>query len=143
MGYDSSRDRSLRAACRSSNIFIFLAVAFFAACADDATAPLQSERTDLAPVFSASGRDREDGEYIVVLRELPQGRDRDDVERVARFEGASPRYVYTAALQGFAANLNRGQIEKLRRNADVEFIEEDQEVTADVTQTLPAGEPWG
>jgi subtilisin family serine protease len=73
------------------------------------------------------------GHYIVTVRAA-------DPADVAREAGASPRYVYRAALSGFAAELNEGQLRGLERNPRVEAIEADQVFRASATQSSP---PWG
>ncbi len=78
------------------------------------------------------------GSYIVTLKEGA------DPRAVAAVAGVGPKHVYEAALNGFAADLNDGQLNALRHNRDVESIEEDQEATADATQSMDAnGDPWG
>jgi subtilisin family serine protease len=59
---------------------------------------------------------------------------------VAAIAGASPQYVYTTAVNGFAAQLNAGQLNALRNNPAVEYVEENGVVQASVTQT---GATWG
>ena len=76
--------------------------------------------------------------YIVVVKKGhdPQG--------VARGIAAHPRFVYRSALNGFAAELNERQVEGLRRNPNVEYVEHDQEVHTTATQSMDAtGQPWG
>jgi subtilisin family serine protease len=77
-------------------------------------------------------------QYIVVLK------DGSDTRAVAAVAGINPRYVYSAVLNGFAANLNTGQLNALRRHPSVDYIEQDQEVNLDATQYMDAsGDPWG
>ena len=77
-------------------------------------------------------------EYIVTLK---PGK---DPEGVARGVGASPRFTYRSALNGFAGRLTDGQLNALRHNPDVASIEQDQEGGIGVTQTMDAaGQPWG
>jgi subtilisin family serine protease len=106
------------------------AVMALAACSDESPV---SARADLVPVLSAGARGIE-GQYIVVVREGA------DPRSVAAVAGASPRYVYTAALNGFAATLNAGQLNALQQNPHVETIEQDQEAQASATQS---GATWG
>ncbi|HEY0021567.1 MAG TPA: S8 family peptidase [Longimicrobium sp.] len=106
------------------------AVMALAACSDESPV---SARADLVPVLSAGARGIE-GQYIVVVREGA------DARSVAAVAGASPRYVYTAAINGFAATLNAGQLNALQRNPDVETIEQDQVAQASATQS---GATWG
>jgi subtilisin family serine protease len=59
---------------------------------------------------------------------------------VAAVAGISPRYVYTSAVNGFAAALNQGQVTALQHNPNVAYIEQDQPVQA---STLQTGATWG
>ena len=102
-----------------------------AACSDES--PVSARRPDVAPVLAAGERGIE-GQYIVVVREGA------DPRSVAAVAGVSPRYVYTAALNGFAATLNAGQLNALQHNASVEVIEQDQEAHASATQSSAT---WG
>ncbi|HEX8320335.1 S8 family peptidase [Longimicrobium sp.] len=106
------------------------AVMALAACSDESPV---SARVDLVPVLSAGARGIE-GQYIVVVREGA------DPRSVAAVAGASPRYVYTAAINGFAATLNAGQLNALQQNPNVETIEQDQTAQASATQS---GATWG
>jgi subtilisin family serine protease len=106
------------------------AVMALAACSDESPV---SARADLVPVLSAGARGIE-GQYIVVVREGA------DPRSVAAVAGASPRYVYTAAINGFAATLNAGQLNALQQNPNVETIEQDQVAQASATQS---GATWG
>jgi subtilisin family serine protease len=104
-------------------------LALAAACADQA-APLASD--DAAPVLARSAA--AEGEYIVVLE------DGADPRSVAAVAGIHPRHVYTAALTGFSATLNAGQLNALRHNPSVQFIEADARAQLMVTQSSA---PWG
>jgi subtilisin family serine protease len=73
-------------------------------------------------------------QYIVVLK------DGADARSIAAVAGVSPKYVYDAVLNGFAAQLNAGQLNALQHNPNVDYIEQDGEVTADATQTNAT---WG
>jgi subtilisin family serine protease len=74
------------------------------------------------------------GQYIVVLK------DGADPRSVAAIAKVSPKYLYDNVLNGFAAQLNRGQLTALQHNRQVDYIEQDMEVQAEATQTTP---PWG
>jgi subtilisin family serine protease len=108
-----------------------VALAALAACAD--ASPAGTRAADAAPLLAAAGRAVE-GQYIVVLRGGA------DPRAVAAVAGVHPRFVYTAALHGFAAGLNAGQLAALRHHPSVEYVEPDQRVEAWTTQT---GAPWG
>jgi subtilisin family serine protease len=75
-------------------------------------------------------------QYIVVLKDGPSV----NAGTVAQAVGAQPKHVYSAALNGFAAKLNAGQLKALQNNPNVAYIEQDAEVTALATQYNP---PWG
>ena len=104
-----------------------------AACAEDSMNPVsQDDVAAPAPVMSAVPGQGIDGEYIVVLK---QGA---DAKGIAALVGVNPRFVYDVALNGFAGALNAGQLNALRHNPNVAYIEQDG-VMSIVAQTLP----WG
>ncbi len=107
------------------------AVLALAACADTGTGTATVDRA--APVLSA-GANRIDGEYVIVLKDGANPRS------VAAIAGVDPEFVYTSALNGFSATLNRGQLTALQHNPNVEYIEENQVMSLDATQT---GATWG
>ena len=86
-----------------------------------------------SPTAPARGKPIAD-QYIVVLK--PGSAPRS----LAAMTKVSPKYVYDAVLNGFAAQLNRGQLTALQHNPQVDYIEQDVEVQADATQTSPT---WG
>jgi len=108
--------------------FALIPLLALAACADTAPAPMAADPA--APLLSASAS----GKYIVVVSEGA------DPRSVAAVAGVSPRYVYTAALNGFAAVLNAGQLNALQHNPNVEYVEADAPVRLMATQT---GATWG
>jgi len=99
-----------------------------AACADG-PAPLSP---DAAP--AAARQAGAPGGYVVVLRDDANPRS------VAALLGINPRRVYTASLQGFAATLTQGQLEALRHNPAVAYVEPDAPVSLFTTQLFPV---WG
>jgi subtilisin family serine protease len=108
---------------RFTRLAAVAALAAAAACSDqDPVGPGASD----APVLAA--RNAIEGSYIVVVREG------GDPRSVAAVAGVSPRFVYTAALNGFAAKLNAGQLNALRQNPNVAYVEPDQEVALSTTQ---------
>jgi subtilisin family serine protease len=107
------------------------ALVALAACADQS--PTAGRAPEAAPLL-AGGAGAIEGEYIVVLNEGANPRS------VAAVAGVNPRYVYTAALNGFAASLNAGQLNALRHNPHVALVEADQVVEATTTQS---GATWG
>ncbi|HEY0603065.1 MAG TPA: S8 family peptidase [Herpetosiphonaceae bacterium] len=63
--------------------------------------------------------------YIVTLKADANPRS------VAAIAGVEPKYVYDAALNGFAADLNQGQLNALRRHTSVVAIEPDGAILSD------------
>ncbi|HVG45248.1 MAG TPA: S8 family peptidase [Longimicrobium sp.] len=104
-----------------------------AACSDQQPTAARAPGAT-APLHSASAGRGIDGTYIVVLNDGANPRS------VAAVAGVSPKYVYTAALNGFSAQLNAGQLNALQHNPNVAYIEQDQVVAASTTQT---GATWG
>src|SRR5688500_4736642 len=105
---------------RSLTPLAVAALGLAAACSDAGT-PTQSAAPESgAPLLSAAAGI--DGQYIVVLNEGANPRS------VAAIAGVSPRYVYTATVNGFAGTLNAGQLNALRHNPAVSYIEQDQPV---------------
>ena len=103
-----------------------------AACSDQS--PVSSARApEAAPLMVASANGI-DGSYVVVLKEGANPRS------VAAIAGVEPNFVYSAAVNGFAANLNAGQLNALRHNPAVEYVEQDQLMSIDITQS---GATWG
>ena len=91
-----------------------------------------------APALAQEGRagDAIPGKYIVVAQE---GR---DPAAVARWQNARDRQVLPL-VNGFAATLDAAQVRALRASARVAYVEPDRVVTADVTQRMVNGDPWG
>jgi subtilisin family serine protease len=104
-----------------------------AACSDTQPTAIR-EVPQAAPVRAGVAGRAIPGEYIVVLKEGANPRS------VAAVAGVDPRFVYTAALNGFSASLNPGQLNALQHNPNVAYIEEDQEAQA---TTVQSGATWG
>ncbi len=101
-----------------------------AACADT-QAPTASIAS--APLLSAASGGIA-GSYIVAVR---QGADARSVAAVA---GVTPQHVYGTVLNGFAATLNAGQLNALRHNPNVDYVEQDGVASIAATQTNAT---WG
>ncbi|HEY0038337.1 MAG TPA: S8 family serine peptidase [Longimicrobium sp.] len=109
-------------------------LAALAACSDQADSPVgSSPRPTPAPVRLAA-QGGINGSYVVVLKEGA------DARAVAAIAKVGARHVYSAAITGFAAELNAGQLNALQHNPNVEYIEQDARVQATTTQT---GATWG
>jgi subtilisin family serine protease len=103
-----------------------------AACADNDSVTGARPAPE-APVLAASANAIA-GSYMVVLD------DGADPRSVAAVAGVNPRYVYSAAINGFAGTLNAGQLNALQHNPNVRYIEQDGIATTTTTQT---GATWG
>ncbi|PVZ57501.1 peptidase S8 [Arthrobacter sp. H-02-3] len=62
--------------------------------------------------------------FIVVLK------NGSDAAAVARRNNVKTKYVYTAALSGFAATLSKADLARVRKDSAVDYVEPDGEVTA-------------
>jgi subtilisin family serine protease len=117
---------------KGTRIVVLAATALTLAACSDQT-PTAAREAHTAPVRAAVGA-AVDGDYLVVLNEG------GDPRWVAAIAGVDPHFVYTAALNGFAATLNRGQLNALQHNPNVDYIEEDGVYQATTTQS---GATWG
>ncbi|HEX2209155.1 MAG TPA: S8 family peptidase [Longimicrobium sp.] len=102
-----------------------------AACSDQS--PVAGRAPTAAPLMMAAANGIA-GEYIVVLKEGANPRS------VAAIAGVQPGFVYEAALNGFSASLNQGQLAALQHNPNVEYIEQDQVASLEATQSNAT---WG
>ena len=115
------------------------ALVTLAACAEaPSTAPAGDPGTGPALEAMAGGA-KIPGEYIVVFSD-----DVTDVpgltQRLAAQHGGTVRYTYTSALKGFAASMSEQAADALANNPNVAYVEQDQVMTADATQS---GATWG
>ena len=111
---------------RSLTLLPLLALA---ACSDQTNVPTAA--TPSLPHSSVSA----DGGYIVVLKE---GANPTSVAAVA---GIRPKSVWTAAVNGFAARLNAGQLTALAHNPAVAYVEPDAQ--AQLMWTTQSPVTWG
>jgi len=120
---------------RFNRTALFLGAAVtLAACSDqDPTSAVRAPQEGARLQMAAAGRGIE-GDYIVVLKEGA------DPRSVAALAQADPKHLYTAAINGFAAGLNQGQLNALRHNPNVDYIEQDQMVETTATQSNAT---WG
>jgi len=106
----------------------------------------RSSRLEPAPLLEARSAPIAH-QYIVVLRGgLPahatkraQRAARSEDGRVAASVGAKPSFEFDAAIKGFAADLSRAQVSRLRRSPRVKYVEEDARVRLSHTQR---NAPW-
>jgi subtilisin family serine protease len=118
-----------------------LALAALAACADpSAPRPGVAE----APVLKrddagAVAGQRIPGQYIVVFHDDGEAVDAKVARKLARHGGAL-RHTYATALRGMAVEMNERAAAALAADPDVAYVEEDQVVTIDATQSNAT---WG
>jgi serine protease len=114
--------------------FALAALVLAAACSDGGPIQTAAPPPESAPLLSAAPDRAIPGHYIVVLHEG------SDAAAVAAGAGISTRFVYSAALNGFAAELNAGQLNAMQRHPAVAYVEQDAVVTTAATQTNAT---WG
>jgi subtilisin family serine protease len=122
---------------RATPVFLAVLALVAAACSDQQqpTAPREARSAHgLAPVRMAPAGQGVDGQYIVVLN------DEAAPAAVAAAVGARAGHEYTRAIRGFSATLGAGQVNALRANPSVAYIEQDQVMHASTVQT---GATWG
>jgi len=117
------------------NVLFLGSALALAACGGEMDGSMEAEAVDstMAPLVKGAPGLAIDGAYIVKVK------DGQDARAVAAIAGVSPRYVYSI-VNGFAADLNEGQLNALRHNSSVEYVEQDQKVEAVTTQS---GATWG
>ncbi len=94
----------------------------------------------LAPVYGVESETAIPGQFIVVFKPGSPGNEVNNAAEKARGMGGEVLYTYDAALNGFAARLPEQALNGLVHNPNVEYIEADQVITIDATQS-PA--TWG
>src|SRR5215207_9166872 len=100
----------------------------------DATAPEENTKGGTPP---RSATAKIPGQYIVVLND--DVRDPREVARQhAQSYGATVLNTYEYALKGYAARLPEQQLNRLRNDSQVKYIEQDQEASISAQAT-----PWG
>ncbi len=125
----------------------FAVVATAAAVSAASTTPAFAAPT--GEIRGAGAQNAISGSYLVVLRTDAVGAAGSSAARTAVPDRASAlvkRYggsvsdVYSAALTGFAAKMTAAQAARLAANPAVAYVEQDQVVTLEATQTNPT---WG
>jgi len=109
----------------------------FAACSEG---PTTTQSPSLLEVQKNATADLVPGRYIVLFKASVSDV-RGESDRIVRSEGGRMMFVYEHAVRGFAADLSDAAVERLRRNPNIDLIEQDAVVKLDATQTNPAN--WG
>ncbi|MFZ3070706.1 MAG: S8 family peptidase [Anaerolineaceae bacterium] len=92
------------------------------------------------PITGADSGTAIEGRYIVVFKPGTPGKELNSAVERTRSFGGEVYYMYDAALNGFAASLPEEALKGLIHNPNIEYIEADQVVQLDTTQS-PA--TWG
>jgi subtilisin family serine protease len=95
---------------------------------------------DPAPLRGTASANVIEGEYIVVLKASAGARSMSDARAAATDNGGTVRHVYDAALKGYSATLPSKALRAVRNNPNVAYVEADQTMSVDATQS-PA--TWG
>ena len=93
-----------------------------------------------APILGLDSPTAIPGRYIVVFKPGTPAAEASAAAENARGRGGQVDFVYDAALVGFAGNFPDEALTGLSHNPNVEFIEADQEITLDATQSSAT---WG
>lgn len=107
-----------------------------------------------APLLDTAAPNRIAGQFIVVFKPATSKKQaRETAADVTTKFGGTLLYKYNAALKGFAAQLNRKAVRQLRKNPQVEYVEQDKRITlsdeftqpdvASVFQIAQPGATWG
>lgn len=105
-----------------------------------AVGPLTLEKLNTTlPAVSAGASQPIKGQYIVVFKNTV-GNPADEAVRALEGKSGKILHAYTHAIKGFAATLPDAAVEALRKNPNVESVEQDMTVSAQATQSSA---PWG
>src|SRR5688572_13688947 len=123
-----------------SRFAVAVAALVLVACAEPPSTPSPAvTRIEQAPLFVRGGPDAVPGQYIVVFNDDVADPETKAKEKSGRANGKL-KYSYASALKGFAAELSDAAVAELRADPDVAYIEQDQTVSINTTQT---GATWG
>ncbi|KAF4506624.1 hypothetical protein G6O67_006690 [Ophiocordyceps sinensis] len=96
-----------------------------------------SKRATPAPLLVPRNAQAVEGKYIVRMKDHAKGK---AVASAISAIAADADFTYSHCFQGFAAAMTAQEVEKLRGNPDVDYIEKDTKVTLYATQ---ADADWG
>src|SRR3954447_3808377 len=80
------------------------------------------------------------GQYIVVLKSGTSSTTAVKSRERARTKGGDVQHVYSNALKGYSAKLDKAALAAVKTDPNVDFVEQDQTVSLDTTQS---GATWG
>jgi len=115
--------------------------ALMVGCSDQPTTPQQQQSFTQAPLLNkTTGAKYIDGSYIVVFKESVGDVD-NEVNDMGQRHAIRANYRFKHAIKGFAGKLTAAQLEALRSDPRVAYVEQDQVAHIDATQTNPPS--WG
>jgi subtilisin family serine protease len=115
-----------------------VAAVFAGGCSEQPLTPSQDVNKALL-VNATPGAEYIDGQYIVVFKDDVTDVD-TAIESLANKSALAPTYRYTAAIKGFAGKMSAEQLDMMRLDPRVEYVEQDQIIRLDAIQT---GATWG
>jgi aqualysin 1 len=121
----------------TSGVSAVVLVSVFGASAVMAQAPAQSARPDHAFGPSKPIPDS----YIVVFKDSVAN-PAAEAQSLMRGRGGQINFIYSNSIKGFAATLPAAAVEALRKNPNVDYIEQDMTVSLNST-TTQTGATWG
>lgn len=98
------------------------------------------DQPDQAPLLGVQADTAIEGRYIVVMKDRTPSASAERAKSQAKAAGGRVDREFSHALRGFTGSFNAKALDALRRNPNVAFVEADQRVTVDATQS-PA--TWG
>jgi subtilisin family serine protease len=116
---------------------VAVAAAGIVAVAVPAVADVVESQEPLAPLHEAAVGATVNDHYIVVMK---SGKAPSEAVGRVRSHGVSVQRQYGTAVRGFSATLSASQLEAVRRDSDVAYVEPDQVLRASGTQD---GATWG
>ena len=93
---------------------------------DRGQAPLQTNTANAIP-----------GQYIVVLKDNVQSAQQVANDHARKYGFGPPDFVYERALKGYAVKLSQAQLNNVRSEPQVKYVDVDRKVEAHQTQTDP------
>ena len=134
MSWNPARLPSRGLAATAATVLALGVLTSTAGTADAAPAPDRK-----APLVGTDKAGSIDGRYIVVMEDRATSADARSAIQQAKTNGAADVDRFSA-VEGFAAELSESALAQLRSNPDVAYIEADQRISVDTTQS-PA--TWG
>ncbi len=118
-----------------------LALSVYAAALAAATPAALAQRVEPPAAHPYAQSKPVPGRYIVVFRDSVAN-PAAEAANLVRGLGGQLHHTYTSALKGFAASLPDAALQGIRNNPNVDYIEQDQTVSLNATQTQ-SNATWG